>query len=314
MGWKFCSYKTCVEPRLGEQPADGHQGWRGPAEWKGARAHLANFGRAWPLAHLDRLRLQASDHAHKSQPAHWLEQASTDGRQEDREASLWDYMQCTGISVASATCLRTLKGLCHGFSKAAFAGRSSRQVCWRRPVPLRQGGWVKEASEEKNRLAGQQWVCPQQVGKAMQLSTRQPWPRHCGYTIKSSSSLRSKAAAVYPKQLCEEILLGLEDSMVADYVLYNARNHEEAFPVEAEISAEEQPSEASNKEFKELMDMLDEPAKPGEAEAPPVPAPATPSNVLRRRPRVQEVKKGAWQNITEAAVLEKFCDELWLGH
>ena len=238
MGWKFCSYKTCVEQRLGEQPADGHQGWRGPAEWKGARAHLANFGRAWPLSHLDCLRLQALDHAHKSQPAHCLEQASTDGRQEDLEASLWDYMQCTGISAASATCLRTLKGLCHGFSKAAFAGRSSRQVCWRRPVPL----------------------CPQQVGKAMQLSTRQP----CHDPLIGGT--RSKAAAIYPKQLCEEILLGLEDSMVADYVLYKARNREEAFPVEAEISAEEQPSEASNKEFKEqLMDMLNKPAKPGEA-------------------------------------------------
>lgn len=48
--------------------------------------------------------------------------------------------------------------------------------------------------------------------------------------------------------------------MVADYVLYKARNREEAFPVEAEISAEEQPSEASNKEFREqLMDMLNEP-------------------------------------------------------
>ena len=160
----------------------------------------------------------------------------------------------------------------------------------KKPVKKRTG-WLGNNEYVLNRL-GKQCNCPQ------------------GSHDPVIGGTRSKAAAVYPKQLCEEILLGLEDSMVADYVLYNARNHEEAFPVEAEISAEEQPSEASNKEFKELMDMLDEPAKPGEAEAPPVPAPATPSNVLRRRPRVQEVKKGAWQNITEAAVLEKFCDEL----
>lgn len=105
---------------------------------------------------------------------------------------------------------------------------------------------------------------------------------------------RSKEAAVYPKQLCEEILLGLEDSMTSDYVAFQQKRQEAAFPVE-----EEMPELDSNDE---LLKELGEPATPRESQ--PIPAPATPSNILRRRPRVQEVKKGAWERVHGPATLE----------
>ena len=105
---------------------------------------------------------------------------------------------------------------------------------------------------------------------------------------------RSKEAAVYPKQLCEEILLGLEDSMTSDYVAFQQKRQEAAFPVE-----EEMPELDSDDE---LLKELEEPATPRESQ--PMPAPATPSNILRRRPRVQEVKKGAWERVHGPATLE----------
>jgi hypothetical protein len=105
---------------------------------------------------------------------------------------------------------------------------------------------------------------------------------------------RSKEAAVYPKQLCEEILLGLEDSMTSDYVAFQQKKQEAAFPVE-----EEMPELDSDDE---LLKELEEPATPRESQ--PMPAPATPSNILRRRPRVQEVKKGAWERVHGPATLE----------
>ena len=159
----------------------------------------------------------------------------------------------------------------------------------KKPVKKRTG-WLGNNEYVLNRL-GKQCNCPR------------------GSHDPIIGGSRSKAAAVYPKQLCEEILLGIEDSMIADYVLYKERRHEEAFPVEVKSSAGEQPSEPSNEEFRELMDLLEEPAGPdeqgaGAPSAPSIPAPATPSNVLRRRPRVQEVKKGAWQNVSDADVLE----------
>ena len=156
----------------------------------------------------------------------------------------------------------------------------------RRPVKKRTG-WLGNNEHVMNRL-GKQCNCPP--------DSHEP--------IIGGS--RSKAAAVYPKQLCEEILSGLEESMVNDYVLYKAKTYEDAFPV-IEVQSEDEPPGGEDLEeegMRELLDIVGEqnPTQQ-QSSSTPVPAPATPSNVLKRRPRVQEVKKGAWQKVNGSNTL-----------
>lgn len=143
---------------------------------------------------------------------------------------------------------------------------------------------------------------------------------------------------MYPRELCEAILRGLEKSMVNDYIVEKQLQYLEkgkAYPVydvpddDEVISVashdEARPSGLSPQMAREMEEFeRDMPAPPRteidpeytpsipdrdavpladlegpqEPPAPVVQAPMTPSNVKRRRPRVQEIKKGAWIRLT----------------